>query len=232
MKTTLKHLEDLREEHAIKAIANLHAEDTDGEIASTEYEKLRTALFNAFDWDDSPQGEEYWDDIYDSLFNETYFEAPQLTPEKLKGAARESMYGLPKRMATEEDYKQLDELTGTLPDSGTRSEFSTGAVRDASKGKGVPSHLPTRALLRASKRFEDGAVKYDAHNWRKGIPLSRYIDSLNRHTWLFMQGDTSEDHLGAITWNALCLSETFDLIFEEMLPESLNDLPEHNIITD
>lgn len=115
MKTTLKHLEDLREEHAVKAIANLHAEDTDGETASTEYERLRTALYNAFKWADSPEGYDFWDSIYESLLDDTYFDAPQITPEKLKGAARESMYGLPKRMATEEDYKQLDELTAALP---------------------------------------------------------------------------------------------------------------------
>jgi len=209
MKTTLKHLEDLREEHAIKAIANLYAYDTDGEIASMEYENLHTALLNAFEFSHSPQGEAFWESIYNSLLDATYFEAPQLTPEKCEAKAKETLH--------------------ELPDTGGRSEFSTGAVRDASRGKGVPSHLPTRALLRASRRFEDGAAKYDAHNWRKGIPLSRYIDSLNRHTWLFMQGDTSEDHLGAITWNALCLSETFDLISEGKLPESLNDLPEHNI---
>ena len=124
MKTTLKHLEDLREEHAVKAIANLHAEDTDGETASTEYVELRTALLNAFDWDDSPQGNAFWDSIYESLLYDTYFDAPQLTPEKLKGAARESMYGLPKRMATEEDYKQLDELTAALPtDAAERKKF-------------------------------------------------------------------------------------------------------------
>jgi len=220
MKTTLKHLEDLHEEHAIKAIANLHAYDTDGEIASMQFWNITSALFNAFDWEDSPQGEAFWDSIYNSILDETYFDAPQLTPETCEARAKE-------RMATQSDYDKLDELTETLPDSGARSEFSTGAVRDASKGKGVPSHLPTRALLRASRRFEDGAAKYDAHNWRKGIPLSRYIDSLNRHTWLFMQGDTSEDHLGAITWNSLCLSETFDLISEGKLPQSLNDLPEH-----
>lgn len=207
MKTTLKHLEDLREVHAIKAIANLHAEDTDGEMANQKYTELNSALFNAFSWTSSPEGYDFWDSIYQSLLDETYFDAPQLTPEACEARARESMYG--------------------LPDTGGRSEFSTGAVRDASEGKGLPSHLPTRALLRASRRFEDGAAKYDAHNWRKGIPLSRYVDSMNRHTWLFMQGDTSEDHLGAISWNALCLSETFDLISEGKLPQSLNDLPEH-----
>jgi hypothetical protein len=207
MKTTLNHLKDLREEHAVKAIANLHAQDTDGEIASTGFVSLHTALFNAFNWVSSPEGYDFWDGIYESIFDGTYFDAPQLTPETCEAKAKEKLHG--------------------LPDTGGRSEFSTGAVRDASEGKGLPSHLPTRALLRASKRFEDGAAKYDAHNWRKGIPLSRYIDSMNRHTWLFMQGDTSEDHLGAITWNALCLSETFDLISEGKLPQSLNDLPEH-----
>ena len=114
-----------------------------------------------------------------------------------------------------------------LPDSGGRSEFTTGAVRDASEGKGLPSHLPTRALKRAAQRFEDGAAKYDAHNWRKGIPMSRYIDSLQRHLWAFQEGDTTEDHLGAITWNAMCLSETYDLIAEGTLPADLNDLAEH-----
>jgi len=150
---------------------------------------------------------EWCDSIINMLNDGEYFDAPQHTPEEFDAKAKEKIHG--------------------LPDTGGRSEFSTGAVRDASEGKGLPSHLPTRALFRASRRFEDGAAKYTAHNWRKGIPLSRYIDSLNRHTWLFMQGDTSEDHLGAISWNALCLSETFDLISEGKLPESLNDLPEH-----
>ena len=89
MKTTLKHLEDLHEEHAIKAIANLHAEDTDGEIASMEFVTLNTALFNAFDWDASPQGYAFWDSIYNSILDETYFDAPQLTPETCEARAKE-----------------------------------------------------------------------------------------------------------------------------------------------
>ena len=94
-------------------------------------------------------------------------------------------------------------------------------------GKGLPSHLPTNALRRAARRFEDGASKYGLHNWRKGIPLSRYVDGLNRHLWAFLDGETDEDHLGAITWNALCMSETYDMIGEGKLPQGLNDLPDH-----
>ena len=112
----------------------------------------------------------------------------------------------------------------TLPDSGERSEFNTGAVRDASMGKGIPSAIPPRALMKLAKRFEDGAAKYSRDNWKQGIPLSRYIDSLYRHLWAFMDDDTSEDHLGAIIWNAVCLSETWDMLMTGDLPDELCDI--------
>ena len=111
-----------------------------------------------------------------------------------------------------------------LPDSGERSEFQTGAVRDASYGKGLPSAIPPRALMRLARRFEDGAAKYNRDNWKQGIPLSRYVDSLYRHLWAFMEGDASEDHLGAVIWNAVCLSETWDMIDNDELPDTLNDI--------
>ena len=118
----------------------------------------------------------------------------------------------------------MDTKKVTLPDSGKRSEFDTGAVRDAMEGKGMPSLLPIAALRAASKRFEDGANKYGRDNWTKGIPLSRYIDSLYRHLWQFMEGDESEDHAGAIVWNAMCLVQTEDWIKNGKLPKSLDDI--------
>ena len=111
-----------------------------------------------------------------------------------------------------------------LPDSGERSEFDTGAVRDAMIGKGMPSCIPVAALQAVSRRFEDGATKDGKDNWRKGIPLSRYVDSLYRHLWSFMQGDLSEDHGGAVIWNAMCLVETRKMIDNGDLPEHLDDL--------
>ena len=118
----------------------------------------------------------------------------------------------------------MDTEKVTLPDSGKRSEFNTGAVRDAMEGKGMPSLLPIAALRAASKRFEDGANKYGRDNWTKGIPLSRYIDSLYRHLWQFMEGDESEDHAGAIVWNAMCLVQTEEWIKNGKLPKSLDDI--------
>jgi len=118
----------------------------------------------------------------------------------------------------------MDTKKVTLPDSGKRSEFETGAVRDAMEGKGMPSLLPIDALRAASKRFEDGANKYGRDNWTKGIPLSRYIDSLYRHLWQFIEGDESEDHAGAIVWNAMCLVQTEEWIKNGKLPKSLDDI--------
>lgn len=112
----------------------------------------------------------------------------------------------------------------TLPDSGKRSKFTTGAVRDASEGKGCPSLIPVDALRAVAKRFEDGATKYGRNNWQQGIPLSRYVDSLQRHLWQFMEGDTTEDHLGAIIWNAMCLTQTKKWIDMGKLPADLDDL--------
>jgi hypothetical protein len=121
--------------------------------------------------------------------------------------------------------KAADEhLNPSLPDSGSRSEFDTGAVRDASLGKGNPSLIPLEAMRAVSRRFEDGATKYGRDNWKKGIPLSRYVDSLYRHLWQFMEGDQSEDHGGAVIWNAMCLVQTEKWISEGKLPNELNDL--------
>ena len=111
-----------------------------------------------------------------------------------------------------------------LPDSGARSDFTTGAVRDASEGKGNPSLIPVDALRAVARRFEDGATKYGRDNWKQGIPLSRYVDSLYRHLWQFIEGDTTEDHAGAIIWNAMCLTQTKKWVEQGKLPSELNDL--------
>ena len=116
-----------------------------------------------------------------------------------------------------------------LPDTGTRSQFSTGAVRDGMKGKGIPSLIPSFPLYLASRRFEDGALKYGRDNWQKGIPLSRYIDGLNRHLWKWKAGWTDEDHEGAMLWNVMCLVETCNMIRQGKLPPELDDLPERPV---
>jgi hypothetical protein len=118
----------------------------------------------------------------------------------------------------------------TIKDSGERQKFSTGAVRDKQSGKGRMDLLPYRALLQVSKLFEEGAIKYEARNWEKGIPITRYLDSLMRHTSNFAIGNNDEPHLVQLAWNALCLLDTVMRIKEGVLPKELFDgLPFHEV---
>jgi hypothetical protein len=92
------------------------------------------------------------------------------------------------------------------------------------QGKGLPSMIPTEAITAMAKRFEDGASKYGADNWRKGIPLSRYCDASYRHLMQCRDGDQTEDHFGAVLWNISCWLWTKNKIEKGDLPESLDDI--------
>lgn len=118
-----------------------------------------------------------------------------------------------------------DKSASSIPDTGSRRSFDTGAVRDASVGKGHFHSIPPVALRKLAQRFEDGARKYAKNNWMKGIPLSAYVDSLNRHTLQWAEGDQSEDHMGAIIWNACAMAWTDEAIKSGALPKELDDLP-------
>lgn len=118
----------------------------------------------------------------------------------------------------------IQEENKTLPDSGSRTAFDTGAVRDAMKGKGIPSMIPTCAIMAMARRFEDGATKYGPDNWRKGIPLSRYCDAAYRHLMQCRDNDFSEDHFGAVMWNMACWLWTLNKIDSGELPAELDDI--------
>lgn len=90
-----------------------------------------------------------------------------------------------------------------IKDSGDRTHFSTGAVRDMHEGKGRMDLVPWRAIIDVSKHCENGAKKYGEHNVDRGIPVSSLIDSGIRHAAKFISGDIDEDHLLAACWNFL-----------------------------
>lgn len=90
-----------------------------------------------------------------------------------------------------------------IKDSGDRTKFSTGAVRDMHAGKGRMDLLPWRAIMEVSKHCENGAVKYGEHNVDKGIPMHSLMDSGMRHAAKVMIGMDDEDHLLAACWNLL-----------------------------
>lgn len=106
-----------------------------------------------------------------------------------------------------------------IKDSGDRTEFSTGAVRDMHEGKGDMASVPWEAILRLSKHYENGAKKYERWNFRKGIPVSSFIDSAVRHLAKYQCGCDDEDHLAAAAFNVLGA-----MLMENTMPE-MQDLP-------
>jgi hypothetical protein len=113
----------------------------------------------------------------------------------------------------------------TVQDSGQRESFATGAHRDTSTGKGRFDLLPPYALKRIAQHFENGAIKYDARNWEKGIPTHRYLSSGIGHALSYLDGKRDEDHLAAACWNLLCLIQTEKWISDGVLPGELQTLP-------
>jgi hypothetical protein len=106
-----------------------------------------------------------------------------------------------------------------IKDSGERTTFESGAVRDMHEGKGRFDLIPMCVLIRLAKHYENGCIKYGEHNWEKGIPAHSFADSAMRHFVKYMDGQNDEDHLIAAIWNLFGLAWT-----EEKKPE-LIDIP-------
>lgn len=135
-----------------------------------------------------------------------------------------------------------------IKDSGSTTEFSTGAHRDARAGKGRVDLIPMEVaiklmnddiilkdinkfqedgntdhlynalknfcnkfyncstetmLLEVAIQYEEGAEKYGANNWKKGMDPEIYIQSALRHYLKHKRGDVDEPHDRAFVWN-LC----------------------------
>ena len=97
-----------------------------------------------------------------------------------------------------------------VKDSGERREFESGMVRDTSAGKiGWHRVLEGPLLERWAAHLTKGAAKYPdlpsgAANWTLAsgqAELTRFRESLVRHFFQFLRGDTDEDHAAAILFN-------------------------------
>ncbi len=119
----------------------------------------------------------------------------------------------------------LDEPDKDIKDSGGRTEFDTGAVRDAQGGKGRFDLLPKMTMWALAQHYEKGCQKYGDRNWEKGIPIKNYVDSGERHLTEFQLGLPDENHLIAAIWNLCCAYETLLRIDMGVLPKSLDNIP-------
>jgi len=113
----------------------------------------------------------------------------------------------------------------SVKDSGKRQEFDTGSKRDTNEGKPRYDLITPLALYRLAIHYANGATKYGDRNWEKGQPLSRYIESAERHLQKLKLGYTDEDHESALTWNIMAYTHTKMMIEAGELPKELDNMP-------
>lgn len=110
-----------------------------------------------------------------------------------------------------------------MNDGGERISYGEGmAIREPSTGKGRFDLISPFALERLAKWYELGAQKYSNRNWEKGMPLSRLVDSAERHLNKFKMGLADEDHAAACAWNLFAIMH-----FQELGRDDLDDLPHY-----
>lgn len=56
--------------------------------------------------------------------------------------------------------------------------------------------IPRSALTEEAAVMGHGAVKYGAHNWRKGMAWSKYIDAAQRHILAWNEGEDLDAESG------------------------------------
>lgn len=89
--------------------------------------------------------------------------------------------------------------------------FKSGAKRDSNEGRPRPDLISPYFTNRLGVLLAQGASKYGAKNWEKGIPSDVFLESLERHLVAYKQslmvGFSSdyknEDHLAAIAFNVM-----------------------------
>ncbi|MDF1702396.1 MAG: DUF5664 domain-containing protein [Planctomycetota bacterium] len=95
-------------------------------------------------------------------------------------------------------------------------------MRDTHEGKPRLDLLSWPELERISQHYAKGAEHYGEFNWQKGIPSSRYLQSLLRHVSSLAQGKYDEDHASAIVFNSCGIMYNQRAFADN--PE-INDLP-------
>lgn len=108
-------------------------------------------------------------------------------------------------------YISINQETFCAKHNREMEEKEQGAIREDS-GKNQLSLISPLAIESMGKILTQGAIKYERHNWRKGMKWSRCIDSLKRHLLEFEKGidtdpESKESHLGHIMVNAMFLLE-------------------------
>lgn len=114
--------------------------------------------------------------------------------------------------------KTKREMEFITKDSGVRSSYKSGMVRDTNAGKArfdllVPVDVPysQQLLTRFANLMSRGAEKYSARNWEKASgeeEVTRFRESAFRHFMQWFCGELDEDHAAAVLFNLMAYEAT------------------------
>ena len=81
--------------------------------------------------------------------------------------------------------------------NGREVQQLTGGVADRfNDGKPQLSYVPAEQMRAVARALTYGAVKYERDNYRKGFPIASLCDSLLRHTFALLAGETHDPESG------------------------------------
>lgn len=119
---------------------------------------------------------------------------------------------------------QRGTLEGMRAANKAQRTFSTGAVRDTDNGKPRMDLIPPEALEALGHVLAEGAKHYGIRNWEKGIPLSSFVASAERHRCKVMRGEHDEDHDRRWLWNVMAFVTIAERVKAGKLPQELDDI--------
>lgn len=133
----------------------------------------------------------------------------------------ETFKPIPATPATSEEIEQPEHSSNVKsPSSSDNIEtHSTGARGSGEYVRGL--HLLSQIASRRWANAMMAGLKHGAYNWLQGIPAEALWNHLQTHLSAFLQGDSSEDHLGhALARLAMLIhfSETRPELFDSMPP--------------
>lgn len=122
------------------------------------------------------------------------------------GCDKGAHYICERHTSTEVFSPDLPAVSGfRVKDSGERTQFQSGMVRDVTTNKTDYSlALDGPMFKRLAEHLTKGAVKYAKRNWMKAAgqeELDRFRESALRHFLQWFNGETDEDHAAAVFFN-------------------------------
>jgi hypothetical protein len=115
--------------------------------------------------------------------------------ELLKQANADQVYREKERLLEILAEQQMGATVDGLKVSPAPTPFNSGGTKH-DQGKARMSLLDSSWLLGVAEVLTFGEKKYQAHNWRKGISVSRLMDAAGRHQAAFNDGEDLDPESG------------------------------------